>query len=97
MEGCRAWLVEKPTRFFFSLMREREKTNRMEVVKDNDGVERSEQDELLDVIEGFYRDLFAREDVGVQDDLLEKVERVLSDEKRESCEGMLSVDVLVTC
>ncbi|KXJ07461.1 hypothetical protein AC249_AIPGENE26011 [Exaiptasia diaphana] len=66
------------------------------VGEDNDGVERTEQDEMLDVVEGFYRDLFTKEefDVGVQDDLLEKVERVLSDEERQSCEGMLSVDEL---
>ena len=45
---------ERPSRFFFNFMREREKANRMEVLKDSGGVERTVQEEMLGVVEDFY-------------------------------------------
>ena len=88
---------EKPSRFFFSLMREREKTNRMEGLKDVRGVERSDQGEMLKVVEDFYRELFKQEEVdeGVQGDLLRAVGRSLDGEARGRCEGNLSENELV--
>lgn len=84
---------EKPTRFFFNLNREHEKKNRMDGLKDRNGVEKSEQGDMLNVVEEFYGELFCKEDVDsdVQEALLAKVERCLEEEASNRCEGFLNV------
>lgn len=84
---------EKPTRYFFSLIKEHGTSNEIDVLIDENGAEDGEQRGKLGIIERFYKELYKEESTerSVQNELLTKIERGLESESCEKCEGLISV------
>lgn len=72
------WLEEgeKPTRFFFRLEQKRAEKNSFESLVDENGVEKSSQEDLESILVDFYTSLFSKDtlDTQIQTELIDALE-----------------------
>ena len=89
------WLEEGelPSRYFFSLERQRHERTLVSSVFNSEGLEVSSLPEIIEVHEIYYDNLFANEemDLAVQNELLSHVSSRLPEARRASCEGSLTL------
>ena len=89
------WLEEGelPSRYFFSLEKQRHERTLVSSVFNSEGIEVSSLPGIIDAHEKYYNDLFADEevDLAVQNELLSHVSARLSESERVSCEGSLTL------
>ena len=89
------WLEEGelPSRYFFSLERQRHERTLVSSVFNSEGSEVSSLPEIIEVHEKYYDNLFANDemDLAVQNELLSHVSARLPDARCASCEGSLSL------
>lgn len=89
------WLEEGelPSRYFFSLERQRHERTLVSSVFNTEGSEVSSLPEIIEVHEKYYDNLFANEeiDLTVQNELLSHVSARLPEAMRASCEGSLTL------
>ena len=81
---------EKPTRYFFGLEKSRQNNNTITKLKDDTIL--TEDIEILDEARTFYQDLYTAELTNPLDQtwLLQQLEKSLSEEDKESCEGSMT-------
>lgn len=84
---------EKSTKFFFNLETSRAKRNSVNSVYDLSGSEVTTQKDIADAHAAFYAKLYTREPVDgrIQSLFLSKVEKKLSKEESDTCEGLLTL------
>ena len=89
---------EMPSRFFFKLGRERFDRNFVSLMYDSNGTEVTDRASLIRAHEEFYANLFSREEIDLftQQELLSSLSLRLSEEDRDSCEGLLSLTELTS-
>ncbi len=88
---------EKPTRFFFRFENKQAAKNSFDSLFDNNGVEKSSQSDIENILTAFYNDLFTKDseiDMQIQTRIIDDLELSLTDLERESCEGLFSTDEL---
>ena len=87
---------EKPSRYFFSLERERIEKNHLSSILDSDGNEVFTREEIESAHVRFYTDLFSPEaiDSECKQTLLDEIASFLSDSDRDICEGTLALSEL---
>ena len=87
------WLEEGevPSRYFFKLGRERFERNFVSSIYDSNGIEVSDRAALINAHEGFYANLFSREEIDLvtQQELFSGLSLHLSQAEHDSCEGLL--------
>ena len=92
------WLEEgeKPSRFFFKLGRERFDRNFVFSIYNSGGTEVSDRVDLIKAHEDFYANLFSSEriDLFTQQELFSNLSLRLSEDDRDSCEGLLRLSEL---
>lgn len=83
---------EKPTSFFFATVRGRQRKSYIEGLRGEGGVQTSVKG-MLEVAEGFYKDLFSDRtpSVTAYGKVLEGLEGVLEDKERKALEGPLTL------
>ena len=90
---------EKPTRFFFRLENKRAAKNSFDSLFDVSGTEKSSQSDMETILSAFYKGLFTKDpaiDMQIQTKIIDDLELSLSDHDRDSCEGILTTDELLT-
>ena len=87
---------EKPTRYFFRLERKRAESNTFLSLLDKNGLEKSSQVDLENILVDFYQSLFTNDqlDMQVQTRIIDELELSLTDLEREACEGAFTLDEL---
>ena len=87
---------EKPTRYFFRLERTCAISNSFSSLFDENGIEKTSQQDLEDILTRFYQALFTRDslDMQIQTDIIDALEFSLTDYEREICEGLFTLDEL---
>ena len=88
---------EKPTRYFFRLERNRAISNSFVSLFDENGIEKSSQQDLENILMCFYQTLFTSDslDMQIQTDIIDALEFSLTDYEREMCEGLFTLDELL--
>lgn len=81
---------EKPTRYFFHLEQTRAVSNSFGSLFDENGIEKSSQQDLEKILTQFYQTLFSSNflDMQIQTDIIDALEFSLTDYEREMCEGL---------
>ena len=89
---------EKPTRYFFRLERTRAISNSFSSLFDENGIEKTSQQDLENILTRFYQTLFTSDslDMQIQTDIIDALEFSLTDHERELCEGLFTLDELFT-
>ena len=89
---------EKPSSFFFKLCRQRFDRNFVCSVYDSSETEVSDRAGLINAHEEFYAYLFSREEIDLftQQELFSNLSCHLSEDDRDSCEGLLSLPEITT-
>lgn len=88
---------EKPTRFFFRLENKRAAKNSFDSPFDVDGVKKTSQTDIENILTAFYKDLFTKDptiDMQIQTTIIDDLELSLTDHDRDACEGVLTTDEL---
>ena len=87
---------EKPTRYFFRLERTRAISNSFPSNFDENGIEKTSQEDLENILTRFYQTLFTRDslDMQIQTDIIDALEFSLTDYEREICERLFTLDEL---
>ena len=87
---------EKLTRYFFRLEQTRAISNSFSSLFDENGIEKTSQQDLEDILTRFYQALFTSDslDMQIQTDIIDALEFSLTDYKREICEGLFTLDEL---
>ena len=87
---------EKPTRYFFRLERTRAISNSFSSLFDENGIEKTLQQDLENILTRFYQNLFTRDslDMQIQTDIIDALEFSLTDYEREICEGLFTLNEL---
>ena len=88
---------EKPTRFFFRLENKRAAKNSFDSLLDVDGIEKTSQTDIENILTTFYKDLFTKDptiDMQIQTTIIDDLELSLTDHDRAACEGVLTTDEL---
>ena len=91
---------ERSSAYFMTSLREREKHVTIEALKDTNGQTHTNPQKKLEIIHDFYKNLFdsdnAEIDLDKQKELLEKIDKTLSDTSREKLEKDLTLKELKT-
>ena len=90
---------EKPTRYFFRLERKRAEKNSFTSLFDENDIEKSAQSDIENILVDFYENLFSKDtslDMQIQNKLIDDLELSLTDNERESCEGLFSREELIS-
>ena len=91
---------EKPTRYFFRLEHTRAAANSFVSLFDENGIEKSSQSDLENILTRFYTALFTSDSLvmQIQTDIIDALEFSLTDYERDMCEGLFTLDELqCTC
>ena len=88
---------EKPTRYFFCLEQKRAASNSFTCLFDENGVEKSSQQDLENIPIRFYQKLFTADslDMQIQTALIDDLGFSHTDCERERCEGAFTLDELL--
>lgn len=93
------WLEEgeKPTRFFFRL-EQKQGENSFESLVDENGIEKSSQEDLESILVDFYTSLFSKDtlDMQIETELIDGLEFSLTDFEREQCQGLFTKEELLS-
>ena len=87
---------EKLTRYFFCLERTRAISNSFSSLFDENGIEKTSQQDLENILTRFYQTLFTSDslDMQIQTDIIDALEFSLTDYECEICEGLFTLDEL---
>ena len=87
---------EKPTRYFFRLEQTRAASNSFSSLFDENGVEKSSQQDLENILTRFYQTLLTCDslDMQIQTDIIDALDFSLTDYERQMCEGLFALDEL---
>ena len=87
---------EKLTRYFFRLEQTRAISNSFCSLFDENGIEKTSQQDLENMLTRFYQTLFTSDslDMQIQTDIIDALEFSLTDYEREICEGLFTLDEL---
>ena len=85
---------EKPTKYFFSLEKMRQRKKEMTELKSHSGELLSDSKDVRKEMYDFHQDLFSEEEVDLeaQDWLLDHLSMSLDEQEQASCEGLLTVE-----
>ena len=88
---------EKPTRYFFRLEQTCAASNSFSSLFDDNGVEKSSQEDLENILIHFYQTLFTRDslDMQIQTDIIDALDFSLTDYECQICEGLFTLDELL--
>ena len=89
---------EKVTRYFCSLEKKRQSDRTMKSIKDKHDNSISDPTEIVNVVKEFYASLYKEEpvDFNLQDTLLQKISKRLSETEKNFCENPLTLEEVNT-
>jgi len=87
---------EKPTRYFFRLEKKRADVNTFESLFDVNGLVKTSQKDLENILVLFYKDLFSKDspNLHIQTEIINDLDFSLTDIERDLCEGFFTKDEL---
>ena len=88
---------EKPTRYFFRLEKKRAEKNNFASLFDQNGIEKTSQNDLENILVNFYTKLYSKDslDMQIQTHLIDDLGFSLTDYERDLCEGLFTEDELL--